>query len=494
MYNVYLLDDEPFILQGLEYIVEWEELGFKIVGRAPNGKVGFDEIIKTDVDLIITDIMMPEMTGLELIEKLKKSNYNFEFIVMSAFQEFEYAKKAISMGAENYILKPIDSDELLNNVKSIHNKLKQKDNLHIDNEVIKNNLLLNVIIHKYNKKTKEDFNRLNIKLKGSNQCIAILEAKNKDYDIAKILRNSLKYEDYKYCMQTKSKALILIDEELKDNIIEKLTILKNGIVNIDNETVYISLGKVVNNIEDLNLSYVTANKVSEYKIVYPNISWIKEYKEESLLVSNIDIDLEELKKILINKEFSKTIECIDIIFEKIKEENIAPNQIKLKSIEIFLNVYNYFNETKLMKGLNLYLEKAINSSTVDDIKSELINMVGFMQSKLEQTEESISPVILKLLEYIDNNYQNDLNLKEISENLNINSIYLGQLFQKEIGILFSDYINNFRINKAKDLLVNTSLKASDIGDLVGYANKNYFYRKFKSLVGITPSEWRKINI
>lgn len=494
MYNVYLLDDEPFILQGLEYIVEWEELGFKIVGSAPNGKVGFDEIIKTDVDLIITDIMMPEMTGLELIEKLKKSNYNFEFIVMSAFQEFEYAKKAISMGAENYILKPIDSDELLNNVKSIHNKLKQKDNLHIDNEVIKNNLLLNVIIHKYNKKTKEDFNRLNIKLKGSNQCIAILEAKNKDYDIAKILRNSLKYEDYKYCMQTKSKALILIDEELKDNIIEKLTILKNGIVNIDNETVYISLGKVVNNIEDLNLSYVTANKVSEYKIVYPNISWIKEYKEESLLVSNIDIDLEELKKILINKEFSKTIEYIDIIFEKIKEENIAPNQIKLKSIEIFLNVYNYFNETKLMKGLNLYLEKAINSSTVDDVKSELINMVGFMQSKLEQTEESISPVILKLLEYIDNNYQNDLNLKEISENLNINSIYLGQLFQKEIGILFSDYINNFRINKAKDLLVNTSLKASDIGDLVGYANKNYFYRKFKSLVGITPSEWRKINI
>ena len=87
-----------------------------------------------------------------------------------------------------------------------------------------------------------------------------------------------------------------------------------------------------------------------------------------------------------------------------------------------------------------------------------------------------------------------MNLKEISDILNINSIYLGQLFQKEIGILFSDYINNFRINKAKDLLSNTSLKASEIGELVGYSNKNYFYRKFKSIVGITPSEWRKLNL
>ena len=125
---------------------------------------------------------------------------------------------------------------------------------------------------------------------------------------------------------------------------------------------------------------------------------------------------------------------------------------------------------------------------------ELISMIKFMHTKLDNTQESISPVIIKLLNHIEKNYQKDLNLKEISDSLNINSIYLGQLFQKEIGILFSDYINNFRINKAKDLLVNTSLKVSEIGELVGYYNKNYFYRKFKSIVGITPSEWRKLNL
>jgi two-component system response regulator YesN len=237
-----------------------------------------------------------------------------------------------------------------------------------------------------------------------------------------------------------------------------------------------------------------ANKVSEYKIVYPNISWIKEYKEDSINDKNTSIEFEELKKILMNKDFSKTLTCIQEMFSCLKNKTLSPNQIKVKALEIFLSVYNYFNESKLMKGLNIYLENAINNRTIDEIEFELINMIKYMKSKLEQTEDSISPVILKLLQHIETNYKYDLNLKEISENLNINSIYLGQLFQKETGILFSDYINNFRINKAKDLLVNTSLKASEIGDLVGYANKNYFYRKFKNIVGITPSDWRKINL
>jgi two-component system response regulator YesN len=108
MYKVYLLDDEPFILEGLKYIVDWEDYGFEIIGSANNGEDGLKEILSMDIDLVLTDIMMPKMTGLELIDNLIKLNYHTNFIVLSAFQEFEYAKKAISMGAENYILKPID--------------------------------------------------------------------------------------------------------------------------------------------------------------------------------------------------------------------------------------------------------------------------------------------------------------------------------------------------------------------------------------------------
>lgn len=491
MYKVYLLDDEPFILEGLKYIVDWEDYGFEIVGSANNGEDGLKEILSMDIDLVLTDIMMPKMTGLELIDNLIKLNYHTNFIVLSAFQEFEYAKKAISMGAENYILKPIDSEELEKSIINIKKKLKENESRSKDKEVVDNSLLLKIITEK----DYENINYLKEKLKYNDEYrVGIIELKDKEKDINKVLKEIPDINKYIYCIENKSKAVFIIDGKFNDEYIEGLTNIKNQITDLICDIVYISLGQVIKDLKDINTSYESAKDISEYKIIYPNISWIKEYKEKNNEIIQLDMDFEELKTLLINKDFNKASLYIDSKFNQLKKDDLNPKKIKSKALEVFLNVYNYINELKLMNNLSIYLENAVSKNTIDEIQLELIDMIKFMQTKLENTQESISPVIIKLLDHIDQNYHRDLNLKEISDRLNINSIYLGQLFQKEIGILFSDYINNFRINKAKDLLANTSLKASEIGELIGYSNKNYFYRRFKSIVGITPSEWRKLNI
>ena len=491
MYKVYLLDDEPFILEGLKYIVDWQDYGFEIVGSANNGDDGLKEILTMDIDLVITDIMMPKMTGLELIENLIKLNYQTNFIVLSAFQEFQYAKKAISMGAQNYILKPIDTEELERSLINIKNKLKDKENRNKDKEVVNNSLLLKIITDK----DYENIDYLKEKLKYNGEYrVGIIELKNKNKDIHKVLKVIPGMKKYLYCIENKSKAVFIIDDKFNNEYIEELTNIKNEITDLINDIVYISLGQIIKDLKDINTSYESAKDISEYKIIYPDISWIKAYKEKNNRNIDIDIDFEDLKSLLINKDFTNASLYIESKFSKLKQDNLNPKKIKAKALEVFLNVYNHIDESKLMKNLSIYLENAINTNTIDEIQLELINMIKFMQTKLENTQESISPIIIKLLDHIEQNYQKDLNLKEISDILNINSIYLGQLFQKEIGILFSDYINNFRTNKAKDLLSNTSLKASEIGELVGYSNKNYFYRKFKSIVGITPSEWRKLNL
>ena len=491
MYKVYLLDDEPFILEGLKYIVDWEDYGFEIVGSANNGEDGLKEILSMDIDLVLTDIMMPKMTGLELIDNLIKLNYHTNFIVLSAFQEFEYAKKAISMGAENYILKPIDSEELEKSIINIKKKLKENESRSKDKEVVDNSLLLKIITEK----DYENINYLKEKLKYNDEYrVGIIELKDKEKDINKVLKEIPDINKYIYCIENKSKAVFIIDGKFNDEYIEGLTNIKNQITDLICDIVYISLGQVIKDLKDINRSYESAKDISEYKIIYPNISWIKEYKEKNNEIIQLDMDFEELKTLLINKDFNKASLYIDSKFNQLKKDDLNPKKIKSKALEVFLNVYNYINELKLMNNLSIYLENAVSKNTIDEIQLELIDMIKFMQTKLENTQESISPVIIKLLDHIDQNYHRDLNLKEISDRLNINSIYLGQLFQKEIGILFSDYINNFRINKAKDLLANTSLKASEIGELIGYSNKNYFYRRFKSIVGITPSEWRKLNI
>lgn len=492
LYKVYLLDDEPYILEGLKYIVPWQEYGFKIVGSSSNGKDGFDNIITQNIDLIITDIMMPNMTGLELISKLKKEKYNANFLVLSAFQEFKYVKEAINMGAENYLLKPIDTEELSNNLKSIYQKIKKKEEQIIDKNIVKNNLLLKLITENYDENVINELNRLNIKFNDDRYCIINIEANDESYNIEDI---TFKNKSILH-VKNKSNIYLIVDEYNIDDTIMELIELKNYMINKSGPILYISIGSLVNNIREINNSFKASMEVNEYKIIHPNKSWIKIYKEKIDINNYDNIEFEELKSILVNKEFIKTEEYINAIFTKLRcDEKLTPKQIKMKSIEIFLSVYNYFNESKVIKDLHKYFDYIINNNnTLDDIQIQLINMIRYIQSKLEQAEDSMSPVIIKLLDYIEENYKCDLNLKEISDKLNINSIYLGQLFQREIGILFSDYLNNFRINKAKKLLLDTNLKASEIGMLVGYRNKNYFYRKFKSIAGLTPSEWKKINL
>lgn len=492
LYKVYLLDDEPYILEGLKYIVPWQEYGFKIVGSSSNGKDGFDNIITQNIDLIITDIMMPNMTGLELISKLKKEKYNTNFLVLSAFQEFKYVKEAINMGAENYLLKPIDTEELSNNLRSIYQKIKKKEERIIDKNIVKNNLLLKLITENYDENVINELNRLNIKFNDYRYCIINIEVNDESYNIEDI---TFKNKSILH-VKNKSSIYLIVDEHNLDDTIMELIELKNYMINKSGPILYISIGSLVNNIREINNSFKASMEVNEYKIIHPNKSWIKIYKEKIDINNYDNIEFEELKSILVNKEFIKTEEYINAIFSKLRcDEKLTPKQIKMKSIEIFLSVYNYFNESKVIKDLHKYFDYIINNNnTLDDIQIQLINMIRYIQSKLEQAEDSMSPVIIKLLDYIEENYKYDLNLKEISDKLNINSIYLGQLFQREIGILFSDYLNNFRINKAKKLLLDTNLKASEIGMLVGYRNKNYFYRKFKSIAGLTPSEWKKINL
>lgn len=493
MYKLYLLDDEPFILEGLKYIIDWEEYGFDVVGTSSNGEDGFNFIKNEDIDLIITDIMMPKMTGLELISNLKKINHNAKFIVLSAFQEFQYAKEAISMGAENYLTKPIDEDELIQTIEEVKKKIEKIKLEKVDTKIFKNDLILKLICNKNNDGVLDRLKLEGVNFNYKNLCVVILEFAEGG-NINNLILNHIDNLNYEYCVNLQNQILIIMDKESINK--DALRNLKSNLSSIINEQIYISRGKYVDSIDHLNCSYQSAKDIHEYKLVYPNISWIREYKEKSYNLENIDyIDFDNLKKLLLNKDNKEALIYIESIFSKLKnDENLTVKQIKTKSIEVFLNVYNYFNDSKIIKGLDLYLEKVINSVNLEQIQIELNNMIKHRQSKLEETDDSISPIILKLLRNIEKNYSKDLNLKEISETYNINSIYLGQLFQKETGILFSDYLNNFRVNKAKNLLVETSLKAAEIGELVGYANKNYFYRKFKDIVGITPSEWRKINL
>ncbi|MDM8128072.1 response regulator, partial [Paraclostridium benzoelyticum] len=285
MYKLYLLDDEPFILEGLKYIIDWEEYGFDVVGTSNNGEDGFNFIKNEDVDLIITDIMMPKMTGLELISNLKKINHNAKFIVLSAFQEFQYAKEAISMGAENYLTKPIDEDELIQTIEEVKKKIEKVKLEKVDTKILKNDLILKLICNKNNDGVLDRLRLEGVNLNYKNLCVVILEFAEGG-NINNLILNHIDNLNYEYCVNLQNQILIIMDKESANK--DVLRSLKDDLNSTTNEQIYISRGKYVDSIENLNCSYQSAKDIHEYKLVYPNISWIREYKEKSYNLENID--------------------------------------------------------------------------------------------------------------------------------------------------------------------------------------------------------------
>ena len=267
MYKIYLLDDEVFILEGLKYILPWEEYEFEIVGSATNGQDGFEEIINQQIDLVITDIMMPKMTGLELMSKLQECNYDTNFIVLSAFEEFSYAKKAMNMGADNYLLKPIDIEELSKSLQSVLKKLKKREMQSIDNRILQNNLLLKLVSEIPTDTTINHLMSLGVYLEEDKYYTAIVEIKNNEYDMNNLINNILN-SDIIYCIESKSTAVLIIKESDISNMLEMIKAIKDELSILTNDVVYASIGKCVEYPKDLYKSFETGKDVHEYKLIY----------------------------------------------------------------------------------------------------------------------------------------------------------------------------------------------------------------------------------
>lgn len=362
MYKLMVVDDEKLILDGLQYILNWEELGIKVVHQAKNGKDALEKFQDEPVDIVITDINMPVLNGLELIDEIKKIDKSVSFIVLSGYDEFAYAQKAIGLGVDNYILKPIDDIELEATINKICNKIKEQE--------ANNNL-------------EEQLNKL----------LAV----ESDSDV--------KYEKLSF------------DKEIQ--ILNKLIVEKNRM-------------KIIEYIENI-------------------------FDDERLIAKNY-YDLSVKILLLIDKV------AAEFKIEKIAEED-----------SLIANIIKLFNE-----------------KSRENIKFFIILEVDELLKLMNTSDDKFSPVIQQIIRKVKENYYEDLSLKLLANDFNINSSYLGQLFSKEVGMSFSDYLNKEKNSKAKELILNTNMKINDIAKEVGYTDTSYFHRKFKMYYGVSPAMMREL--
>ena len=503
MYNVMLVDDEKLIIQGLMNIIEWEDIRLKVVETAQNGYDALEKFKSKPVDIIVTDISMPRLTGLELIREVRKINSKTKFIILTGYDEFTYAKEAIKYGVESYILKPINEEELqetlINIVKDLDDK-KQEKNKILD----KNTKLIEYIENKLNENYIYDIkDSISIDIENKAYTIAniIIAKKDKESPYINISEIIEKYteDNYEVLHKYNDQAILINswDKDISRNkVIEYYEDIKDKLSKESNESIFISIGDLVLDIKELSKSYNTANNLKKYiltegtnQCIYKEK--IKEVKEDN---RNFKEEIDYINKLIIEKNI-KDLEkfIVDILDDK----KLTPKNIYDFSIKVIILIDNISNELKLDQkygkdSLSNTIIQLCNESTRESVQSFIIRELEELIESMYMNTVKYSHIVQQIVNVINDRYYEELSLKTLANQYNINSSYLGQIFSKETDNSFSEYLNKTRNMKAKELILNTNMRINDISKEVGYADTSYFYRKFKKYYGVSPSTLREM--
>lgn len=514
MYKVLIADDEYFIRYGLEQIIKWEEYGIEICGSVSNGLEALEVIIKEKPDLIITDVKMPEMNGLELLSEIKKRDIQTKVIVISGYNDFDYVKETLVYGVENYILKPIDEDELsetiLNAIAKIETEKNQKPSkLKHQNYIIENvfnRLVTNSIAIREVEERMEIFD---IQLESDTYVVALLKivggtneqtAKDQRALISKLEAHIQGYRHHAFLDLSGNIVLLfcLDFDQPYSNIEDLINRIIDMMTREEQVNVFATIGSQEDGIGDIHHSYSKAVDLLEYMYIYDQntkISYNKVSKLKKKLDDFFDMNIDQFKANLnAGNRFEVELFFAELMQNAMSSKGSSLNYIRSFLIELVAVLINIIKEKALWKDKEvIYPEKLYEKLFGEtDLKTSVqwLKNIAIKITELIQ-EENNKPATMydQVLDYIHENYNKDISLKVIAGEFYVNSSYLGQMFKKEAGQLFSTYLNEYRIEKAKILLKTTKMKASHIAKEVGYSDANYFYKVFKKYTGVYPSEY-----
>ncbi|ALS29072.1 two-component system response regulator [Paenibacillus sp. 32O-W] len=529
MRRLFIVDDEPFILEGLSTVIDWEEFGITVSGKAASGPEAFEALRHTGADILMTDIMMPEMSGLELIGKLKPLFPDMKYIVLSGYNEFEYVKEGMRLGIENYLLKPVNIKELTETVASTVQKLENADRQAFvrqsELDILRDNVMNRWVTGKIDPtELKTRLQLLDIPADNPFYAVATIklvasgdggspegdagsaaglrepEDGNEAYRVSRALADGA--AGNVCCFRDLDGDVILIFTgpapeagqaealALLDRIRQQLR--KPGIQAL------ITLGSAESGYLGVSQSYDHAKRLQEYFLTNAGDDIIRydRMAAADAKAGSAAVDLLEYEQLLLAKDKRAVYAYIDKLFADLQSmETVSPAHIHNCAVDLILCTKQVVRDNKLnhelaTSGYKQLFTALFKAHTIGQLVAHVKFIVGSAIDYLSVEEDEFSPVVKQVLRHIETRYAEELSLKTLAQSLNIHPFYLGQLFQKETGKSFSDYVNSFRIKKAQKLLKTTAMKTSDISRHIGYLEPGYFYKQFKKYTGVSPTEYR----
>lgn len=517
--NLFLVDDDPIIRAGISKIIEKSGEAYTVVGEASDGEMALEAIrANENIDLILTDIRMPIMDGLELIREIRKFNIYVRIVVLSGYDDYRYVRNAFMDGAVDYLLKPIVKKDLLQLLQKIENQiqLEAQKNLYENPDDARRikMILCRLIQHKY--ETECEYKELldALDLKSDTQAVVmILKTCSKNDEpwewgySETVLEDSLmrlnnifslddKYRFFGYVENKQIVILVVAEEKMNEKELTNKYYLYIKNTPLQEQTAFtMGVSSVYPSIADAEKMYyeaVAAIKGSFYWGIECaiNFSDIKPYK---VLSDNFEKEKELLCEAFSLCDYIKVKHGIDDIYEKLY--GAAPDEVR-KNIHFILE-YLVLHVKDFAEALSIseydYNFFVSNVNTIMELKKQACKASKNIIESIRQERGKRSKRRIEMAKaYIEEHYMEPLTLNCVAEYIELNASYFSNLFKKETNLKFSEYLLEVRMNQAKKLLLNPTIKIYEIGNMIGYEDAISFGRAFKKKVGMSPKEYRNM--
>lgn len=502
MLKILIVDDEFIERDGIIFLIKKFSFDFDIK-ECSDGEEALKYLKENSVDILFTDVKMPFMDGLELSQNSKLIHPNLKIIIFSGFGEFEYAKKAISLGVSNYILKPINQLEFKKTIENVIEEVvqekKEKQNREIRSFTEKEHVLLKIISGTSIENIRERFS-LDAYIDFINQYkrMILMEFDNDFFhnhqQFIKEIQNNMGIKTDYLNLNPQQGLFFLVDstdESILKNICMKIhrRILEEYEVDC-----YFAISNLLTSPYMISEEYSNIEHIMEQRFFVSNNYIFSKNLEISLESTDEKFDNTMLKNIehdIKVKDFCSLRTHVNVLIKKFSAKN-AFSQIYVKFIlsNIYRNIYEEMQKVSEM-DLNGKIDKIYFCRTIQEISDILDNIINSMEKQFSKESFNDRHEIELVKSYIYKNYGKDLSLEILAEHVYMTSSYLSSIFKKETGMGINCFIKNYRMEKAKDMLENTNIKIKEIGNLVGYSNTSYFCQSFKEFYGLTPEKYRQ---
>ncbi|WP_026651970.1 response regulator [Butyrivibrio proteoclasticus] len=525
-YRVMLVDDEEDVAQAIMKKMDWESMGYEVPKYAHNGIEALELAESTRPEVVMSDIKMPYMDGMELARNLKKLYPNIRIIFFSGFDEFEYAKEAIRLEAEEYILKPIDAGELQSVFKRVHESIDKEideklnvaklENYYMDSlPLLQEDFFSSLIEGRVEKDRIEGLlDNYRISLSGPCYLIALVHISSSSIPegmnrvllsmaVRKLIEERIdpqwKIKFFSYlgstvmlCELTSEKEVALFTDEC-----DKLCRLSESICKA---VVTIGVGNVCSDLGDISTSYQGAREAVSYRVLYGsnkaiNISEVSPRDTDSDETSEEDALRDVFKKIKMADESEVYEAACKYIDDSLAKQSSIQNY-RFFVMDIVSELYRFAKNNQL--DINEIIDKNIDIyNRVQQMeKSELSRYFGQICVKMHELighkrQDTTKGFVSKAVDYVHDHYDNqDLSIDFICNYLGVSSAYFSTVFKKETGKTFVGYLTDYRMDKAVKMLIETDEKTYVIAQQVGYSDPNYFSYVFKKQFGMSPSKYK----